>query len=47
METPRGRVSMYTNIDGATGGFPGNAESAESAGFFDILAKSLGVSEIS
>ena len=32
-----GGASIYTHIEGRTGGFLGNAESAESAGIFAIL----------
>ena len=37
--TPRGRVSIYTDIDGRPGGFLRNSESAESAGIFAILGE--------
>ena len=39
--TPRERVSIYTNINGRSWGFLGNAESAESAGIFATVGKIL------
>ena len=37
-ETPRGRVSIFTYVDGTHGGISGNSESAESAAGAGIFA---------
>ena len=41
MAIPRGRVSINTNIDGATGGISGKCGSAESAGICSIYGEIL------